>query len=84
MNEQDLLYQALESPLGLVVRGSLQRFQRARSELMKRDHLMRELRLLGPDASGQLWLLREGEAVRRALAEASAVETENGRKTNGT
>jgi len=62
MNEEEVLYDALKSPLGLVVRGSKAQFAKAKSALAKSDPAISELVLVGPDASGQLYVLRADQA----------------------
>jgi len=57
-SEEDLLQQALSAPLGLVVRGRRERFQRALATLRQADPLYLDLRIFGPDRQGQLYLLR--------------------------
>ena len=61
-DEAELLYAALRSPLGVVVRCDPTRLRSTRAQLLTRDPALRDLRVLGPDASGQLWLLRAVQA----------------------
>jgi len=67
MNEEDLLYKALTSPRGLVVRADKVRLQRARSKLTKNDPAMLELTIIGPDPRGQLYVLRNDKARESGL-----------------
>jgi hypothetical protein len=62
MTEEELLYQALSTPLGLVVRADHKRLRRARSRCLERDPALHELAIIGPDASGQTYLLRTDRA----------------------
>jgi len=62
MSEEDLLYEALRAPLGLVVRADAQRLRRARTKLVANDPAVHELVIIGPDRSGQLYLLRADRA----------------------
>ena len=62
MHEEEVLYEALRSPLGLVVKGSKQALQKAKAALAKNDAAISELALIGPDASGQLYVLRTDRA----------------------
>jgi hypothetical protein len=59
LSESEALYAALRTPLGVVVRGDLQALQRERSRLAKEDEILSTLAVLGPDPSGQLWLVRK-------------------------
>ena len=62
MNEEEVLYDALKSPLGLIVRGSKTSLVRAKSKLAQSDAAISELALIGPDPSGQLYILRTDQA----------------------
>jgi hypothetical protein len=65
MSEEELLYEALRTPLGLVVRASKAALARARSALAKSDPAISELLLIGPDPAGQLYLLRADQVRKR-------------------
>lgn len=68
MSPADALYAALVAPLGLVLRaGDGDALRRARSELARSDDALRELAILGPDASAQVWLVRK-DRLRELLA----------------
>ena len=62
MNEEEILYDALRAPLGLVVTGDRQRLTRARTKLVANDPAMHELAIIGPDRSGNIYLLRTDAA----------------------
>jgi hypothetical protein len=62
VHEEEVLYEALRSPLGLIVRGSKQALQKARAKLAQNDPAISELALIGPDPQGQLYLLRTDQA----------------------
>ena len=62
MGEEELLYQALASPFGLVVKGDKLRLQRAKTKLTKSDPALLDLAIIGPDPGGQLYLLRMDKA----------------------
>ena len=62
MTEEELLYQALSTPLGLVVRADHKRLRKARSRVLVNDPAIHELVIIGPDASGQTYLLRADRA----------------------
>jgi hypothetical protein len=62
MHEEEVLYEALRAPLGLIVRGSKQAIQKARNALAKSDPAISELALIGPDPQGQLYILRTDQA----------------------
>jgi hypothetical protein len=70
-DEAELLYAALAAPLGVVVRCNPQRLRSTRQRLLQKDAALMDLHVLGPDASGQLWIVRslqaneELEALRR-------------------
>jgi hypothetical protein len=66
MNEEEILYDALQSPLGLVVRGSKSALQRAKSKLAQSDAAISELALVGPDPAGQLYILRTDQARKQS------------------
>ena len=72
MNEEEVLYDALKSPLGLIVRGSKSALQRAKAKLAKSDPAISELALIGPDPSGQLYILRTDRAREARSAKESA------------
>jgi hypothetical protein len=59
LSESEALYAALRTPLGVVVRGDLQALQRERSRLAREDEVLATLSILGPDPSGQLWIVRK-------------------------
>jgi hypothetical protein len=62
VHEEEVLYEALRSPLGLVIRGSKQRLAKAKSHLAQTDAAISELLLIGPDPAGQLYVLRADRA----------------------
>jgi hypothetical protein len=62
VNEEEVLYDALQSPLGLIVRGSKSALARARAKLAQNDPAISELALIGPDLAGQLYILRTDQA----------------------
>ena len=66
MHEEEALYQALSSPLGLIIRGSKNALTRARSKLAQSDPAISELALIGPDPSGQLYILRTDQARKQS------------------
>ena len=66
MSEEEILYLALASQFGLVVRASKSSLQRAKAKLEKSDSALLELALLGPDASGQTFILRTDQASKQA------------------
>ena len=66
MNEEETLYDALQSPLGLIVRGSKSALTRARAKLAQNDPAISELALIGPDPRGQLYVLRTDQARQQA------------------
>jgi len=68
MTEEELLYQALATPLGLVVRADHKRLRRARQRVLVNDPAIHELAIIGPDQSGQTYVLRADHA--RAAKEA--------------
>jgi hypothetical protein len=59
LSESEALYAALRTPLGVVVRGDLQALQREKARLVREDEVLVTLSILGPDPSGQLWLVRK-------------------------
>lgn len=65
MKAQDVLYDALRKPLGVIVRGDVKALRRARSEA-KGDIAVSDLAILGPDGSGQVWVVRK-DAIRGHL-----------------
>ena len=62
MNEEEVLYEALASELGLVVKADPARLRRAKTKLAKSDPAILGLYILGPDRSGQLYVIRADEA----------------------
>lgn len=67
MNAAEALYAALCTPLGLVLRaGDGERLRAERSRLLRDDEALRELAVLGPDTSAQIWLVRK-DALRELL-----------------
>ena len=58
MTEENLLYDALSTTFGLVVRGERKRFAQAKRRLLETDPAMHELTIIGPDNAGQIYLLR--------------------------
>ena len=68
MTEEELLYQALATPLGLVVRADVKRLRRARQQVLVNDPAIHELANIGPDASGQTYLLRSDHARQTSKA----------------
>jgi hypothetical protein len=64
--EQDLVYLAAGKAFGLVVRGDAKRLRAARTSLVASDASLVDLAVLGPDRSGQVWLVRK-DALRRHL-----------------
>ena len=68
MTEEELLYQALATPLGLVVRADVKRLRRARQRVFVNDPAIHELAIIGPDASGQTYLLRSDHARQTSKA----------------
>jgi hypothetical protein len=72
VHEEEVLYQALSSPLGLVVTGSRAALAKAKSQLAKSDPAILELVLVGPDPSGQLYILRSDQARQNAPRKESA------------
>ena len=62
MNEEEVLYDALRSPLGLIVKGSKSALAKAKTKLAQSDAAISELALIGPDPSGQLYILRSDQA----------------------
>jgi hypothetical protein len=66
MNEEEILYEALNSPLGLIVRGSKSALAKAKSKLAQSDAALSELALIGPDPSGQLYILRTDRARKQS------------------
>ena len=58
MNEKEALYEALRAPFGVIVRGSVKALRKAR-ETLRADVAMMEMTILGPDGSGQIWLVRK-------------------------
>jgi hypothetical protein len=64
--EQDLVYLAAGKAFGLVVRGDAKRIRAARTALVASDASLVDLAVLGPDRSGQIWLVRK-DALRRHL-----------------
>ncbi len=66
MHEEELLYEALQSPLGLVVKGSKMAFSRAKTKLAQSDLAISELALIGPDPAGNLYILRTDQARQSA------------------
>ncbi len=67
MNEEEVLYDALRSPLGLVVKGSKVAFSRAKTKLAQSDPAISELALIGPDPAGNLYILRTDQARQQAV-----------------
>lgn len=65
MNEEEVLYDALRSPLGLVVRGSKSALGRAKAKLAKSDAAISELALIGPDPAGNIYMLRTDQARKQ-------------------
>jgi hypothetical protein len=63
LSEADALYAALSARFGLVVRGDLQAFTKARAALAKEDSAVAQISVLGPDENGQLWLVRKDKLV---------------------
>lgn len=60
MTPSEVLYAALRTPLGLVLRaGDGERLRTERSRLARADEAMRELAVLGPDQHAQVWLVRK-------------------------
>ena len=68
MTEEELLYQALATPLGLVVRADHKRLRRARGRLLVNDPALHELAIIGPDQGGQTYLLRADHARQTGKA----------------
>ncbi len=68
MTEEELLYQALATPLGLVVRADVKRLRRARQRCLENDPALHELAIIGPDASGQTYVLRADHARQTGKA----------------
>lgn len=68
MSEEELLYAALKSPLGLVVRADKARLLKAKAKIAKTDAALLDLSILGPDRSGQLFIIRNAPA-RKVLNE---------------
>lgn len=66
MSEEELLYEALKRPLGLVARANKDRLLKAKARLAKSDPAIMDLAILGPDRNGQLYIVRSVEA-RKAL-----------------
>ncbi len=64
MLEEDLLYEALKRPLGLVVRCDPARLRKALARLRKSDPALMELQLIGPSPNGETFVLRTLEARR--------------------
>lgn len=64
--EQDMIYEAARATFGLVVRGDAKRLRAARTSLVASDASLVDLAVLGPDKSGQVWLVRK-DALRRHL-----------------
>jgi hypothetical protein len=62
MTEEELIYDALMRPLGLVVRGSRARFANVKRKLLANDPALHELAIVGPDSAGQIYLLRTDAA----------------------
>ena len=55
----ECLYAALRAPYGLLVRGNREQLERERARLAREDEALHALSVLGPDPSGQLWLVRK-------------------------
>ena len=66
MNEEEVLYDALRSPLGLVIRGSKSALARTRAKLAQSDPAISELALIGPDPAGQLYILRTDQVRKQS------------------
>lgn len=64
--EQDVIYEAARATFGLVVRGDAKRLRAARTSLVASDASLVDLAVLGPDRSGQVWLVRK-DALRKHL-----------------
>ena len=62
MTEDEMLYQALSSPLGLVIRADRQRVAAACKRLSANDPAVLDLLLIGPDPAGSLYVLRADAA----------------------
>lgn len=82
MTEHEAIYQALSSPFGLVVTGTLARLRSAQRTLAEHDPLVRELRVLGPDARGQIFLLRATDELRAEMKLAEQLAHDK-RNSNG-
>jgi hypothetical protein len=70
--EQDMIYAAARATFGLVVRGDAKRLRAARTALVQCDASLVDLAVLGPDRSGQVWLVRKDALRRHLLGDASA------------
>lgn len=68
MTHEELLYEALKRPLGVVVKADVSALRKAKAKLAKSDAAILELAILGPDRAGQIFIIRSLEA-RRALGE---------------
>jgi hypothetical protein len=62
MTEEELLYHALRTPLGLVVRADAKRLRAARQRLLANDPALHDLTLIGPDNAGRTYVLRADRA----------------------
>ena len=62
MTEDEMLYQALSSSLGLVVRGDRARLRSARAKLARSDPALLDLAIIGPNPAGKIFLLRNDKA----------------------
>ena len=68
MNEGEIIYGAMTTPFGLLVRGSPKKLREARSSLVRDDPALVDLVILGPDLAGTVWVVRKDSLRKHLIA----------------
>ena len=68
MNESEIIYGAMTTPFGLLVRGSAKKLREARSSLVRDDPALVDLVILGPDLAGTIWVVRKDSLRKHLIA----------------
>jgi hypothetical protein len=66
MTEGEIIYFAMTTQFGTLVRGSAKKLREARSSLVRDDPALVDLVILGPDLSGTTWVVRK-DSLRKHL-----------------